>query len=94
VSFDVCHLSRSKFDVTNDSPSKKQKCSEGKPQKKSYNNIKKFETKWAAKVPWVEGVMSKDGMINLVKCEVCYLILKKEKIMGCKWDTLVKHQGH
>jgi hypothetical protein len=43
-------------------------------------------------VPWVEGVLSKDGIINLVKCKAYSLIEKKEKIMGCKWDTLIKHR--
>ncbi len=91
MSFDVCHLSRSKFDVVDDPPNKKQKCNKGKPQKKSYDNTQKFQTKWATKVPWAKGVVSKDGMINLVKCKVYSLIEKKEKIMGCKWDTLIKH---
>jgi hypothetical protein len=76
-----------------DPPSKKQKCNEGKPQKKSYDNTKKFQSKWATKVPWAEGVVSKDGMIILMKCKVCSLIEKKGKIMGYKWDTLTKHQG-
>ncbi len=44
-------------------------------------------------MPWAEGVVSKDGMITLVKCKLCSLIEKKGKIMGCKWDTLTKHQG-
>jgi hypothetical protein len=77
-------LSGSKFDVANDPPIKKQKCSKGKQQKKSYHNTKKFQTEWATKVPWAEGVVSKDGMINLVKCKVYFLIEKKEKMMGCK----------
>ncbi len=37
--------------------------------------------------------MSKDGMITLVECVIYFLIEKKGKIMGCKWDTLTKHQG-
>ncbi len=44
-------------------------------------------------MPWVKGVVSENGMINLVKCKAYSLIEKKEKIMGCKWDTLTKHQG-
>jgi len=76
-----------------DPPSKKQKCNEGKPQKKLYDNTKKFQSKWAIKVPWAEGVVSKDGMIILMKCKVYSLIEKKGKIMGYKWDTLTKHQG-
>jgi len=68
VLFDVYYLSRSKSDVADDPPSKKLKCSEGKPGKKSYDKYtKNFQIKWAAKVPWVEGVVCKDGMINLAK---------------------------
>jgi hypothetical protein len=52
-----------------------------------------FQTEWAAKVPWVKRVVFKDGIINLMKCKAYFLIEKKEKIMGCKWDTLTKHQG-
>ncbi len=81
----------SKFDVANDPPSKKQKCSKGKSWRKSYDNTKKFQTKWVAMVPWAEGVVFKDGMVNLVKCKICSLIEKKEKIMGFEWDTLTKH---
>ncbi len=32
------------------------------------------------------------GFINVVKCRMCSLIDNKEKIIGCKWDTLTKHQ--
>jgi hypothetical protein len=81
----VCHLSGSKFDlandplnkkqeskpkVANDPPNKKQECNEGKPWKKSYDNTKKFQTKWATKVPWAKVAVSKDGMIIMVKCRV------------------------
>lgn len=55
---------------------------------KSHMTIpKNSKLKWAAKVPWAEGVISKDGMIILVKN--CFMVEKKGKIMGCKWDTLI-----
>ncbi len=73
VPFNVYHLSVSKFDVTNDPLSKKQKCSEGKSWKKSYDSTRKFQTEWATKVPWAEGVVSKNGMINLVKSKMYFL---------------------
>ncbi len=57
----------------------------------TYDNTQKFQIEWATKVPWAEGIVCKDGMINLVECRVYSLIEKKEKIMGCKWDTLTKH---
>jgi hypothetical protein len=31
------------------------------------------------------------GFIQSVKCKVCSLIESKDKIIGCKWDTLTKH---
>jgi hypothetical protein len=54
------------------------------------DSTQKFQIEWAVKVPWEEGVVSKDGMRNLVKCKVYFLIEKKEKMMGCKRDTLSK----
>jgi hypothetical protein len=75
VSFNVYHLYMSKFDVTNDPPNRKQKCSEGKSWKKSDDNTKKFQIEWAAKVPWAEGAVSTDCTINLMKCKVCSLIV-------------------
>jgi hypothetical protein len=58
-----------------------------------YDSTQKFQIEWATKVPWEEGIVCKDGIINMVKSKVYFLIEKKEKIMGCKWDTLNKHYG-
>ncbi len=92
VPFNVYHSFVLKFDVGNDPPSKKQKCNKGKSWRKAYDDSKKFQSKWAGKVPWAKGGASKDGMINMLKCKVYFLIEKKEKMMGCKWDTWTKHQ--
>jgi hypothetical protein len=35
-------------------------------------------------MPWAEGIVSQDGLINLMKCRVCSLTKRKEKIMGYK----------
>ncbi len=32
--------------------------------------------------------------IYTLKCKVCFLIENKERIVGCKWDTLTKHASH
>jgi hypothetical protein len=45
-------------------------------------------------MPWAKGLVSKGRFLNVVKCIVCSLIENKEKIIGCKWDTLTKQQGH
>lgn len=58
---------------------KKQMFFEGKTPKKSYNNIWKLQIKWATKMPWVEGIVVKDGFISMMKCKVCSLIEKKKK---------------
>lgn len=38
--------------------------------------------------------MLEGGFIHTVRCRVCLLIEGKDKIVGCKWNTLTKHQGH
>jgi hypothetical protein len=63
----------------------------GRVFKKSYDNICKFQIEWAIRMPWAKGLVFKGGFINVVKCRVCSLIENKEKIIGCKWDTLTKH---
>lgn len=65
----------------------------GKKQKKRYDSTRKFQTVWAVKLPWAEGVLGPDGVLEMVKCTVCSEHDKKPCIMGPKWDTLVKHEG-
>jgi hypothetical protein len=72
-------------------PCKKQK-NEGKSKKNSCDNTCKFQIEWAIHMPWARGLVFKGGFINVVKCIMCSLIENKEKIIGCKWDTLTKHQ--
>jgi hypothetical protein len=43
-------------------------------------------------MPWARGLVFKGGFINVVKCRMCSLIENKEKIISCKWDTLIEHQ--
>jgi hypothetical protein len=63
----------------------------GKNKKKINNNTRKFQVEWATKLPWVKGLVNEKGFIQSVKCKVCSLIESKDKIVGCKWDTLTKH---
>jgi len=76
-----------------DPTSKKQKKDVKKPKKRSYDNTRKFQTEWATSLPWAEGFVSNGSFIHIVRCKVCFLIKNKYKIIGCKWDTLAKHQG-
>jgi hypothetical protein len=72
------------FNSQSNPPCKKKKSIKGKVAKKSCDNTKKFQIKWVAKMPWAKGIVSQDGLINLVKCRVCSLIERKGKIMGYK----------
>ncbi len=65
-----------------------------KPCKKSYDNSRKFQAKWVAKLPWAKGLMVVSGIIQIVRCRVCSLVENKDKIVRCKWDTLTKHVNH
>ncbi len=38
--------------------------------------------------------MAKDGVIHNVRCRVYSLIENKDKFFGCKWDKLIKQDGH
>lgn len=54
---------------------------------------KKFQIEWLAKLPWANSLVAKGGFSHY---EVYgkFVIKNKETIMGCKWDTLTKHQRH
>jgi hypothetical protein len=65
-----------------------------KPRKKSYDNSIKFHAKWAIKLPWLEGLVVIDGIIQIMRCKVCSLIENKDKIVKCKWDILTKHVSY
>jgi len=66
------------FDSQSDPPCKK-KSIRGKVAKKSCDKTRKFQIEWVAKMPWAEGIVSQDGLINLVKCRVCSLVERKKK---------------
>ena len=64
-----------------------------KVPKKNYDATRKFQETWAAKLPWAELFRGSDGLFQSVRCVVCSQITGKPKILGPKWDTLVKHSG-
>lgn len=58
-----------------------------------YDRHRKFQTVWAAKLPWAEGIMATDGILHMVQCKVCSTIDRKPCVMAPKSDTLFKHDG-
>lgn len=70
----------------------KAKSAKSKAQKR-YDRHRKFQTIWAAKLPWAEGIMASDGILHMVKCKACTAFDRKPCIMAPKSDTLFKHDG-
>lgn len=62
-------------------------------RRRQYEASRRFQDTWAAKLPWAEMSRTADGTIELVKCLICSLIEKREKLLKAKWDTLTKHAG-
>ncbi len=64
---EIMELSYSQFDPQVDPLGKKQKLGmDGigeKPCKKSYDSSRKFQAKWATKLPWAKGLMVVSGII-------------------------------
>lgn len=58
-----------------------------------YDSHCKFQTIWAPKLPWVEGVIATDGILHMEKCKVCTAIDKKPCVTAPKSDTLFKHDS-
>jgi hypothetical protein len=52
--------------------------------KKSYDRTWKFQLEWAAKLPWVEGVLATNGVFCNVRCKVCSTIDKKPYLLAPK----------
>jgi hypothetical protein len=75
---EIMELSNSQSYPQVDPPRKNQKFGvDGigkKPRKKSSDSSKKLQAEWAAKLPWVEGLIATDGIIQTMKCKVCSLI--------------------
>jgi hypothetical protein len=82
------------FDSKVNPASNKQKTDVKKPQIFFNDNTRKFQTEWATRLPWAEGLMLDGSFIHTMRCRVCFLIKNKCTIVGCKWDILTKHQGH
>ena len=62
-------------------------------QQKRYDRHKKFQTVGVAKLPWAEGIMASDGILQMVKCKVCSAFERKPCVMAPKSDTFFKHDG-
>lgn len=78
-----------------ESPPKKKKKSQSAKSKaqKRYDRHRKFQTIWAAALPWAEPILASDGILHMVKCKACSAFDRKPCIMAPKSDTLFKHDG-
>jgi hypothetical protein len=62
-------------------------------RRKNYDRTKKFKLEWQAKLPWAEGVLTKDGRLHMVKCRPCIAVEGVPKLLAPKFDILLKHEG-
>lgn len=60
---------------------------------KNYNLTQKFQLEWACKLPWVEGILTNNGRLHMVKCTMCLTMERTKRLMQPKWDTLKTHEG-
>jgi hypothetical protein len=42
-------------------------------------------------MPWVEPIFNKARLVTYVKCQICFQIDKKDKVLVSKWDSIEKH---
>jgi len=56
-----------------------------------YNRHCNFQTKWATKLPWVEGIFASDEVLHMMKCKVWSAFDHKPFILASKSDTMFKH---
>jgi hypothetical protein len=59
-----------------------------------YDSTQNFQTGQATCTPWVENLVSREGFIHTMKCKIYSLIEKTMKIIGYKWDPLIKHHNN
>jgi hypothetical protein len=62
-----------------------------KKTQKNYEVTRKFQMDWSAKCPWSEMILSRDGLLHMVKCSICTVVRGRPVIMGPKWDTIWHH---
>jgi hypothetical protein len=50
-----------------------------------------FQNLWVAKLPWAKFVLNVDGKVTKVKCKVCSVMEREDKLLVPKLDSLWKH---
>jgi hypothetical protein len=62
-------------------------------RRREYENNRHWQDSWAARLPWAESVLGRDGRVTQVKCKVCSEVEGREKLLAPKIDSLWKHAG-
>jgi hypothetical protein len=58
-----------------------------------YERNRHWQDSWAARLPWVESSLGRDGRVTQVRCKVCSEVEGREKLLAPKIDLLWKHVG-
>jgi hypothetical protein len=62
-----------------------------KKTRRNYELTRKFQIEWSAKAPWSEMILTREGLLHMVKCTICSAMRGYPVIMGPKWDTVRRH---
>jgi hypothetical protein len=62
-------------------------------RRQSYEQNRHWQDSWAAKLPWAESVLGRDGCVTQVRCRICSEVEGREKLLAPKIDGLWKHAG-
>jgi hypothetical protein len=60
---------------------------------RTYEHNHHWQDSWAARLPWAESVLGRDGRVTQVRCKVCSEVEGREKLLAPKIDSLWKHAG-
>jgi hypothetical protein len=61
--------------------------------RRTYEHNRHWQDSWAARLPWAESVLGRDGHVTQVRCTVCSKVEGCEKLLAPKIDSLWKHAG-
>jgi hypothetical protein len=62
-----------------------------KKQKHDHESVQCFQNKWVAHLPWEIIMVHNIGNVHQVHCAICSRVESKEKLLGLKFNNLLKH---
>jgi hypothetical protein len=60
-------------------------------RRRAYDQNRHWQDSWAARLPWAESVLGRDGRVMQVRCKVCSEVERRKNLLAPKIDSLWKH---